>query len=147
MLVAILDCLVPCELQELVKTLARDNIRCLSTDSADFCIDKLHDQIEAHVADPIVIYGARSIDIPHDDCDRLWLCCGPEKSHDLVHAPRLGPVTEQDLERRARAIRADYRLVNFVEAQAFFAEILAKKCVRDLNLGEKATDILLARLR
>jgi hypothetical protein len=147
MLVAIVDCLVPCELQELVKTLERDNIRCLSTDAADSCIDLIHDEIESHVADPIVIYGKRGIILPHDDCDRLWLCCGPETSHDLVHAPRLGTVTEQDLERRARAIRADYRLVTFVEAQAYFAEILAQKCVQGLNLGDKATDILLARLR
>ena len=97
MLVAIVDCLVPCELHELVQTLERDNIRCLSTDSADSYIDTLHDQIEAHMSEYIVIYGKRSIDLPYDDCPRLWLCCGPVLSHDLVHAPpprtshRVGP--------------------------------------------------------
>lgn len=145
MLVAIVDCLVSCELQGLVKTLERDNIRCLDSDVES--IGSLHDQIEAHMSDCIVIYGTRCVDLPYDDCARLWLCCGPETSHDLVHAPRLGPITEQDLERRARAVRADYRLVTFVEAQAFFADLVAKKCVQDLNLGDKATDILLGRLR
>ena len=145
MLVAIVDCLVSCELQELVKTLERDNIRCLDSDVES--IDTLHDQIEARMSEYIVIYGKRSIDLPHDDCPRLWLCCGPEKCHDLIHAPRLGPVTEQDIERREKAIRCDYNLVTFVEAQAFFADLIAKKCVQDLNLGDKATDILLTRLR
>ena len=89
---AIVDCLVSCELQELVKTLERDNIRCLDSDVES--IDTLHDQIEAHMSEYIVIYGKRAIDLPFDDCARLWLCCGPEKCRDLVHAPRLGPVTE-----------------------------------------------------
>ena len=145
MLIAIVDCLVPREIQELVKTLERDNIRCLSADSES--IDTLHDQVEAHPMESLVIYGRRGLDAPFDDCARLWLCCGPETSHDLVHAARLGEITEEDVERRARAIRTDYRLVTFVEAQAFFAEILAKKCVENLNLGDKATDILLTRLR
>ena len=103
MLVAIVDCLVPCELQELIKGLERDSIRCL--DSAVESIDSLHDYIEAHVSECIVIYGKNGVILPFDDTARLWLCCGPNKSHDLVHAPRLGTVTEEDIDRRARAIR------------------------------------------
>jgi len=143
MLVAILDCLVSCELQELVKGLEREGIRCLSAS----CIDTLHQDIETYAAQPLVIYGEHSIDLPYDDCPRLWLCCGPEVSHDLVHAPRLGTVTNTDLERRAKAIRAEYRLLTFVQAQCFFADISGKQRVEKLGLGDKATDILLTRLR
>lgn len=82
-LTAILDCLVSSELDIFIHTLTRDGIRCLSSDTP---LETLHDQISTFNDQPIVIYGASSLQVPYDDCPRLWLCCGPEIQYDEQHA-------------------------------------------------------------
>lgn len=104
-----------------------------------------HSQAEiraCRVASCLIGHG-HSIDLTYDDCPRLWLCCYPEVSHDLVYAPRLDTVTNTDLERRTKAIMTEYCLLTFVQAQRSFADISRKHCVEKLGLGDKATDILL----
>lgn len=145
MLTAILDCLVQSELECLVAALRRDGIVCLAADTP---LDTLHDQLEKHAADPIVVYGPASLDVPYDDCPRLWLGCGPDPHvHDTEQALLRGPVTDQDMERRAKALRSDYELVSYVEALSFMANAVAKTCVNSMGLGEQAADILLRHAR
>jgi hypothetical protein len=144
MLTAIMDCLVQSELECFIKTLRRDGFLCLSADTS---IDTLHDDICQHSARPIVIYGPDSLHVPYDDCPRLWLCCGPEVDHDMTQAPLRGAVTEDDLARRATAVRSDYHFVTYVEAMCIMADAVAKQNVNSMGMGDKAADIILRHVQ
>lgn len=147
-LTAIVDCLVSSELDQLVQTLERDGIRCLSS---DISLETLHDEIRKYASQPIVIYGASSLDVPCDDCPRLWLCCGPELESDIKHATFLlggkdaaaAAGFDQHVSRRDRALRSNCRLVSYVDMMSFMANALAKQCVHSMNIGDKAADIIL----
>lgn len=142
-LTAILDCLVSSELDIFINTLTRDGIRCLSSDTP---LETLHDQLSTFTDQPIVIYGASSLQVPYDDCPRLWLCCGPEIQYDEQHATWLlgnDDEVRSHLERREQAIRCGYKRVTYVDALSFMANVLATRCVDSMNLGNKAADIIL----
>ena len=141
MLTAIMDCLVQSELECLIKTLRRDGFLCLSADTWS------DEEISKHLARPIVIYGPDSLHVPYDDCPRLWLCCGPEVDHDITQAPLRGTVTEDDLARRAAAVRCDYHFVTYVEALCFMADAVAKQNVHSMGMGDKAADIILRHVQ
>jgi hypothetical protein len=149
-LTAIVDCLVSTELDHLIQTFERDGIRCLSS---DLSLDALHDDIRKYAAQPIVIYGASSLEVPCDDCPRLWLCCGPEldTEHDVQHATLLLGGTDaaaaagldQHVLRRDRALRSNCKFVSYIDMMSFIANALAKQCVHSMNIGNKAADIIL----
>jgi hypothetical protein len=84
-LVAIIDSLASTELDELVRVLRRDGFVCLSS---SLPLEELHDTIGSRSQKPIVIYGDRSMDVPYDDCARIWLSCGPtiDDDVDISHA-------------------------------------------------------------
>lgn len=154
-LTAILDCLVSSELDVFINSLKRDGIRCLSSDTP---LEILHEQISTFSNEPIVIYGASSLQVPYDDCPRLWLCCGPEIQYDEQQATWIlqknddndndddgggGKEIRRHLERRERALRCGYKRVTYVDAQSFMANALASRCVDSMNLGKTAADIIL----
>jgi hypothetical protein len=141
-LTAILDCLVPSELDIFINTLTRDGIRCLSSDTP---LETLHEQISTFSDQPIVIYGASSLQVPYDDCPRLWLCCGPEIQYDEQQATCLLVPNDigRHLERRERALRCGYKRVTYVDALSFMANVLATRCVDSMNHGKNAADIIL----
>ena len=149
MLVAIIDCLVSSELDILAKTLQRDGIQCVSSDES---LELMHEKMSLYSSQPLVIYGTSSLQVPYDDCPRLWLCCGPEIEYDEQHAAWLlgndGDASNDDeladhLARREKAIRCGYTLVTYVDALSFMANVLATRCVDSMNLGNKAADIIL----
>lgn len=142
-----MDCLVAAELRCLVKTLEREGVCCLSSEED---LDKLHDAICQQSSQPIVIYGAASMEMPYDDCPRVWLCCGPETSLDIQEATALygdTPELREGLRRREKAGRLDYRFLTYVDTLSFMANELARRCVQTMNLGEKAANIMLRHVK
>jgi hypothetical protein len=149
MLTAVLDSLADGEVAELVRVLTRDGFVCLSS---TLPIDELHQQLSEYVDKPVVVYGEASVNLPLDDCPRLWIGCGPEggiPACDEQAAARLVPVEALNghLERRALALRLGYQLVSFVEALSFMANVMAKKRVSAMGLESKAADIVLRHVR
>lgn len=147
-LTAIMDCLVASELETLISTLRRDGIRCLSSETP---LETLHEEISTYATQPIVIYGKSSLNVPYDDCPRLWLCCGPDNASDEKHATWLlgGESAAADygfaehVERRQKAMRFGYKLISYVDALCFMANVLASQCVDSMKLGNKAAGIIL----
>ena len=147
MLAAILDCLVAAELKCLVDTLKREGVSCLSSEED---LDALHEAISQYSAKPIVIYGPSSMNIPYDDCPRVWLCCGPESSLDIQEARAFygdTPELQEGLRRREKAERLGYRFMTYIDTMSFLANELARQCVKTMNLSEKAADIMLRHVK
>lgn len=142
MLTAIVDSLLSSELEVLVQALRRDGIRCLPSDTP---LEELHGHLSSYANEPIVIYGVTTLEMPYDDCQRLWLCCGPEIQYDEQHASWfLGkPLEEKDVHRKEKAISYGYKLVSHIDALSFMANVLATNCVKSMHLGNKAKDIVL----
>ena len=149
MLAAVLDSLADGEVAALVAILERDGFVCLSSAMP---IDELHDKLSEHVEQPVVVYGEASVNLPLDDCPRLWVGCGPEggsADHDAKAAADLVGLDAlpAKLERRALALRLGYQLVSFVDAMAFMANVMAKKRVTAMGLESKAADIVLRHVK
>ena len=149
MLVAVLDSLADGEVAALVAVLQRDGFVCLP---AGLPIDELHEKLSEHVEDPVVVYGETSVNLPLDDCPRLWVGCGPEggsAEHDAAAAAAMvsADALPAGLERRQLALRLGYQLVSFVEAMAFMANTMAQKRVSTMGLESKAADILLRHVK
>lgn len=125
MLIAIIDGLVPSELEALMSSLRLDGFICISTNTD---ITALNHLIAKHRNKPIVLFGEQSLQMPIDDCPRLWLCCGPEIQRDLdvaVHVVK-GPIDPSALERRQQALGLSYQCLTYIDAVCFFANAVAK---------------------
>ncbi len=167
MLVAIVDCIDESELLTLVGILKRDGFTCLSCEHVS--IDVIHDTIRDSKDIPVIIYGSRSIDLPYDDCERLWLGCGPQ-GYEAEYDERVAKMMEawrasnepslatfgatfdvnkyqesetlaNNIRRRSAALRCGFRLCSFVETISFAATFLATQTVNTAD--QNAQDILL----
>lgn len=168
MLVAIVDCIDETELKTLVTTLERDGFICLSCDQES--IEDIHNNIRNWKSVPVLIYGARSIDLPYDDCERLWLGCGPQ-GYDERKDERFACMLEawrassdvslaefsanfdmdehqesetfkEAVRRRDTALRSGFRLSCFVQATSFAATFLA---TQKFNIADSAAQDILLR--
>ncbi len=144
MLIATIDCLVDTELRMLVQALTRDGIVCLPSDT-DIC--NIHETLGKHRGTPIVIYGRESMDIPLDDCPRIWLCCGPTVSQDEAEAIDFHKVKEDAFVRKTRAMQCGFRRMTYVDVLCFAANEQAKTCVGTMNLDDKSADIFLRHVK
>lgn len=168
-LVAIVDSLVSTELEALVTILRRDGFVCLSS---ALPLEDLHNTVETKRAQPIVIYGDRSMDVPYDDCSRIWLCCGPTADNDVSHAAALhyylkkdtatsfadfahtfdadavhenapSPMFAEHLARRQRAVQCDFHFMTFPRTLSFMAEAIAPERVESMGLEDGVRRIVL----
>lgn len=145
MLIAIIDCLAPAELQTLVAHLTRDGIVCLSSD-VDIC--RINRQVSEQSDKPIVIVGPDGLNIPFDDCPRIWLCCGPDVSFDEKEAKARYHVHDPEhLARKRQAIQCGFRCMSYVDVLSFVANEQAKQCVKNMELDKKAESIVLRHVK
>jgi hypothetical protein len=144
MLIATIDCLVQKELDILVQALHRDGIVCIPS-NADIC--RIHETLGHQSASPIVIYGAESMNIPLDDCPRIWLCCGPTVSHDEAEAIEFHKVKREAFARKTRAMQCGFQKMTYVDVLCFAANEQAKTCVKTMNLDGRSADILLRHVK
>lgn len=166
-LVAVVDSLIPTELEALVTILRRDGFVCLSS---ALPLEELHAAVETKQAHPIVIYGDRSMDVPYDDCSRIWLCCGPTADDDMdmahaaalydwdkstsfadfaythacvANAPSSSAVFAKRLARRQRAQQCDFRFMTFPKALSFMAEAIAPERVQSMGFEDGVRQVVL----
>lgn len=146
MLVAIIDCLVQAELSTLIATLKQDGIRCI--ESATDIVD-INRALERFSNDLVVIYGSKSMDLPFDDCHRIWLVCGCDAQNDQTEAAFLyGPVPPPTLARQQTAlVHRSFRRMTYVQALCFFANQVAERHVHQMQLGSKEANIMLRHVR